>query len=69
MGALPLRIFITSDELEITLEKAIGLLKTILPEYAFFSRDPLVGPVIFFTDDSGHSKLIVCLTSSTSLYF
>ena len=35
VGALPLGVFITSDELEITLEKAINLLKTILPEYAF----------------------------------
>jgi hypothetical protein len=30
-GALPLGLFITSDELEITLEKSINLLKTILP--------------------------------------
>jgi len=38
VGALPLGLFITSDELEITLEKAINLLKTILPSYAFFRK-------------------------------
>jgi hypothetical protein len=52
VGALPLGLFITSDELEVTLEKAINLLKTIFPEYAFFGRGPQVGPIIFLTDDS-----------------
>ena len=56
VGVLPLGIFITSDELETTLENAIGLLKTILPEYAFFGRGPLVGPVIFLTDDSSAER-------------
>ncbi|GES83311.1 hypothetical protein GLOIN_2v1883854 [Rhizophagus clarus] len=56
VGALPLRMFITSDELETTLEKAIGLLKTILPEYAFFGCGPLVGPVICLTDDSSAER-------------
>src|SRR6185437_13035826 len=36
VGALPLGLFITSDELESTLEKAIDLLKTILSPYARF---------------------------------
>ena len=40
VGALPLGLFVTSDELEITLEKAMNLLKTILPPYAFFGRGP-----------------------------
>ena len=40
VGALPIALFITSDELEITLEKAINLLKTILSLYVFFRRDP-----------------------------
>ncbi|GBB99478.1 hypothetical protein RclHR1_35340001 [Rhizophagus clarus] len=56
VGALPLGMFITSDELETTLKKAIGLLKTILPEYAFFRRSPLVGLVIFLTDDSSAER-------------
>ena len=56
VGALPLGLFITSDELEITLEKAINLLKTILPPYAFFGRAPQIGPVIFLTDDSSAER-------------
>src|SRR3954470_21626194 len=54
--ALPLALFITSDELEITLEKAINLLKTILPPHAFFGRDPTIGPMIFMTDDSSAER-------------
>ena len=46
-GALPLGLFITSDELEIMLERSINLLKTILLSYAFFGRGPQVGPVVF----------------------
>ena len=48
---LSLTLFITSDEFEITLEKAINLLKTILPSYAFFGCDPQVGLIVFITDD------------------
>jgi hypothetical protein len=39
VGALPLGLFITSDELQITLERALNLLKSILPQHAFFGRD------------------------------
>jgi hypothetical protein len=56
VGALPLGLFITSDELEITLEKALNLLKTILPQNAFFGRGPQVGPKIFITDDSSAER-------------
>jgi len=56
VGALPLRLFITSDELEITLEKAINLLKTILPPYAFFGHSPQVGSIVFLTDDSSAKR-------------
>lgn len=56
VGALPLGLFITSDELEITLEKAINLLKTILPSHAFFGRGPQVGPIVFLTDDSSAER-------------
>jgi hypothetical protein len=55
-GALPLRLFITSDELEITLEKSINLLKMILSSYAFFGRGPEVGLVVFLTDDSSAER-------------
>lgn len=56
VGALPLALFITSDELEITLEKAINLLKTILPQHAFFGRGPTIGPMVFMTDDSSAER-------------
>ena len=52
VGTLPIVLFITSDELEITLEKAINLLKTILPPHAFFGCGPQVRPMVFMTDDS-----------------
>ena len=42
--ALPLGLFITSDEFEVTIEKAINLLKSILPPYEFFGHGPQVGP-------------------------
>ena len=52
IGALPLGLIITSDEFEVTLEKAINMLKSILPPYAFFGRDPQVSPEVFLTNDS-----------------
>ncbi|CAB4475840.1 hypothetical protein RhiirA1_472693 [Rhizophagus irregularis] len=39
VGVLPLGLFITSDELEITLEKALNLLKSILSQHAFYGRE------------------------------
>ena len=56
VGALPLALFITSDELKITLEKAINLLKTILPSHAFFGRGSTIGPMVFMTDDSSAER-------------
>lgn len=56
VGALPLGLFITSDELEITLEKALNLLKSILPQHAFFGRGPLLGPKVILTDDSSAER-------------
>ena len=65
-GALPLGLFITSDELEITIEKAINLLKEILPEYAFFGHGRDIGPQIFLTDDSAAKRntLEICWPNS-----
>ncbi|CAG8823081.1 361_t:CDS:10, partial [Gigaspora margarita] len=37
---------------KITLEKALNLLKTILPPYAFYGRNPQIGPINFLTDNS-----------------
>ncbi|PKK62582.1 hypothetical protein RhiirC2_790173, partial [Rhizophagus irregularis] len=44
------------DELEITLEKALNLLKSILPQHAFFGRGPLLGPKVILTDDSSAER-------------
>ncbi|GBC01669.1 hypothetical protein RclHR1_04290005 [Rhizophagus clarus] len=52
IGALPLGLIVTSDELEITLEKAFNMLKTILPPHAFYGCGPQTGPILFLTDDS-----------------
>ena len=62
VGALPLALFVTSDEFEVMLEKAINLLKTILPSHAFFGRDPQIGPMVFMTDNSSaeHNALELC---------
>ena len=42
VGALLIVLFVTLNELEITLEKVINLLKTILLLHAFFKCDPQV---------------------------
>ncbi|CAG8847485.1 13803_t:CDS:2, partial [Gigaspora margarita] len=55
-GALPLGLFITSDELEITIKEAINILKLILPQHAFFGRGCDVGPQNFLTDDSAAER-------------
>ncbi|CAB5362409.1 unnamed protein product [Rhizophagus irregularis] len=56
VGALPLGLFITSDELEIMLEKALNLLKSILPQHAFFGRGLLLGPKVILTDNSSAER-------------
>ncbi|CAG8510948.1 34072_t:CDS:2 [Gigaspora margarita] len=55
-GALPLELFVTFDELELTIEKAINLLKLILPEHAFFGCGCDVGPQNILTDDSAAER-------------
>src|SRR5688572_12828751 len=42
--ALPLGLFIMSDKLEITIEKAINILKKVLSENAFFDCKRDIGP-------------------------
>ncbi|CAB4431977.1 unnamed protein product, partial [Rhizophagus irregularis] len=71
VGALPLGLFITSDELEITLEKALNLLKTILPPYAFYGRGAQVGPAIFLADDSSAERnaLELCWPQAVRLLY
>ncbi|CAG8648451.1 3921_t:CDS:2 [Dentiscutata erythropus] len=61
-GALPLGLFLTSDKLELTIERALNLLKTILPLNVFYSHGPQVGPMVFLTDNSNsvHNALKYC---------
>jgi hypothetical protein len=58
----------STDELEITLEKAINLLKTILPENAFFERGSL-GPIIFLMDDSNAKRNALKTCWPQGMYF
>ncbi|CAG8833299.1 26608_t:CDS:2, partial [Gigaspora margarita] len=46
------RVFLTSDEAEVTIENTINLLKTMLPDNAFYRHGPQVGPKVIITDDS-----------------
>lgn len=68
-GALPLGLFLTSDEAEVTIENAINLLKTILPGNAFYNRGINLGPEVFITDDSyaERNALDLCWPSSIKL--
>ncbi|CAG8747131.1 8318_t:CDS:2, partial [Funneliformis caledonium] len=56
IGALLLGLFIMSDKLEVTLERVINILKIILPSYAFYSREPQTGSILFLTDDSSAER-------------
>ena len=56
MGALPIALFVTSDEFEVTLERAINLLKTLFPPHAFFGRGSQIGPMVFMTNDSSSER-------------
>ena len=51
IGALPLADIIVTREDEITLSFAFNLLKTVLPEKAFYGRGVEAGPKIIMTDD------------------
>ncbi len=53
---LPLGLFITSDELKITIEKAINFLKEILSEYVFFGHSRDIKSQTFLTNDSAVKK-------------
>ncbi|GES89782.1 hypothetical protein GLOIN_2v1883854 [Rhizophagus clarus] len=69
IGALPLGLIVTSDELEITLEKAFNMLKTILPPHAFYGCGPQTDPILFLTDDSSAERnaLELCFSKTIRL--
>lgn len=50
VGALPLAVIITSDETVDTLIKALEMLKSILPNSAFYGNR-LKGPEVFMSDN------------------
>ena len=50
-GALPLGIFITSDEQESTLKQGFEMLRSCLPQHAFNGRGPEQGPQVILTDN------------------
>ena len=58
IGALPLAEIITTREDDKTLRFAFELLKSVLPEKAFYGRGWDLGPKIMMTDDSGKGQII-----------
>ncbi len=51
-SGMPLGVILSSDEREETLAKGLDMLKSILPEKAFFGRGSSTGPMVIMTDDS-----------------
>ncbi|SRR6266540_3351308 len=60
--AFPLSLFIISDKFKIILEKAINLLKMILPLYAFFGCGLQIGLIVFLINNSSveYNALELC---------
>ena len=51
-GGIPLGFVITSSESKKSLKKSFEMLKTVLPENAFYKKGREKGPTIFMTDDA-----------------
>ena len=49
-------LILSSDEHEETLSKGLHMLKSILPEKAFFGRGASAGPKVIMTDDSAAER-------------
>ena len=61
-GALPLGIFITSDEQESTLKQGFEMLRSRLPQNAFNGRGPEQGTQVILTDNCKEERnALVCL--------
>ncbi len=56
-GALPLTIFITSNEKKSTIKAALDLLKECLPENAFYNRGKDIGPLVIITDNCSSERV------------
>lgn len=72
IGALPLGLFVTSDETTDTLVQALELFSELLPENAFYGRGRVEGPLVIMTDNCSelrdalgniwpNSKLLLCI--------
>ena len=55
-GAVPLGAILTSDEKETTIEQGMKMLKSILPQNAFFGEGSERGPSVIMTDDSSPER-------------
>ena len=58
-GAVPLGVFVVSNETTSTLTVGLDLLKSIMPPDAFFGKGSDTGPILFLTDElaSQHEAL------------
>ena len=55
-GAVPLGAILTSDEKETTIAQGMQMLKSILPQNAFFGEGSERGPSVIMTDDSSPER-------------
>ena len=71
VGAVPLAAVVTYDEQEETITQAMELLKSILPQHAFFGKGPQQRLFLVMTDDSspGHEALSHAWKSATLLLY
>ena len=49
-GAVPLGVFVLSNETTSTVTRGLNLLKSVLPSHAFFNKGCEIGPDSFITD-------------------
>ena len=56
IGGLPLGNLITTREDQKTITFGLNLLKSVLPDYAFYGRGRNIGPSLFITDDSAPER-------------
>ena len=68
-GAVPLGVFVTSDEQKETIIEGLKCLSSILPQNAFFGEGPQKGPSLVMIDDSSTERdaLTAVWKSSTPL--
>ena len=50
---------LTSDEREHTIQRALEMVKEILPPWALFGNGPNTGPQVFMIDDSSSERTAI----------